>query len=130
MTNRNAVLFLHRTSSVLFPPNKYEIKFIPFFCPFQSGVHCDFCCAQCAFVPVAFNFVLEVNEGWEPVMGRAWLLCSDAGTTASSSSDRLLGPKCWPHAAASWRDVAQVRDKTITRLQHMAKGMETGARGW
>lgn len=27
MTNRNAVLlFLHRTSSVLFPPNKYEIK--------------------------------------------------------------------------------------------------------
>lgn len=34
------------------------------------------------------------------------------------------------HAAASWRDVAQVRDETVTRIQHMAKGVETGARGW
>lgn len=52
----------------------------------------------------------------------AWLLCSDAGTTASSSSDRLLGPKCWPHAAASWRDVAHVRDKTITGYSIWLKG--------
>lgn len=47
-----------------------------------------------------------------------------------SSSDRLLGPKCWPRVAASWRDVVHIRDKTITRIQHMAKGVETGARGW
>lgn len=30
----------------------------------------------------------------------------------------------------SWRDVVQGREKTMTTVQHMAKGVETGARGW
>lgn len=66
MTNRNAVLlFLHRTSSVLFPPNKYQIKFIPFFRPFQSGVRCLLLCTAC-ICPCCLQFCSR-GEGWEPV---------------------------------------------------------------
>lgn len=71
MTNRNAVLlFLHRTSSVLFPPNKYEIKSLFLSFALFKAAFVVISSVHSVHLSVAFNFVLEVNEGWEPAMGR------------------------------------------------------------
>lgn len=125
MTNRNAVLlFLHKTVSVLFPSNKYQIKVsFPFFRLFQNGFHW-FSSVQ-EFLLCCLEFHSE-SGGWGTAAGRRpgpppWAM---QALLLPSASDSLWAPLPDPIPLLLGEMSYTTGIKTITSIQQRTE------KGW